>query len=171
VAIVAAFAFVTLSLASGLLYISELIEEHSRPAKVIGQRGIYVSGMPSFQAFSDACIIDNHCATLCVVPHRFLSIPTHPVLRLMSCCLPAKFLKFLAYDLFVLGLVYQLLRLGHCRPLPLVLVLLPRRAGISTLPSSLLIAPRTQFPRHRNVLWSLCVVGPAVPFPQPQRER
>jgi len=32
---------VTLSLASGLLYVSELIEEHSRLAKVIGQRGIY----------------------------------------------------------------------------------------------------------------------------------
>jgi hypothetical protein len=28
--------------ASGLLYASELIEEHSRLAKVIGQRSIYV---------------------------------------------------------------------------------------------------------------------------------
>ncbi|KAG1752580.1 transmembrane adaptor Erv26-domain-containing protein [Suillus paluster] len=41
VAIVAAFAFMTLSLASGLLYVSELIEEHSRLAKIIGQRGTY----------------------------------------------------------------------------------------------------------------------------------
>ncbi|KDR83908.1 hypothetical protein GALMADRAFT_86590 [Galerina marginata CBS 339.88] len=41
-AAVAAFAFVTLSLASGLLYVSELIEEHSRLAKMIGQRSIYV---------------------------------------------------------------------------------------------------------------------------------
>ncbi|KAG6833957.1 hypothetical protein H0H87_007968 [Tephrocybe sp. NHM501043] len=40
-AVLAAFAFVTLSLASGLLYVSELIEEHSRAAKVYGQRGIY----------------------------------------------------------------------------------------------------------------------------------
>ncbi|KAF9226661.1 DUF396-domain-containing protein [Gyrodon lividus] len=39
--IVAAFAFLTLSLASGLLYISELIEEHSRLAKLVGQRGTY----------------------------------------------------------------------------------------------------------------------------------
>ncbi|EMD40921.1 hypothetical protein CERSUDRAFT_43788 [Gelatoporia subvermispora B] len=38
----AAFIFVILSLASGLLWLSELIEEHSRMAKVIGQRGIYV---------------------------------------------------------------------------------------------------------------------------------
>ncbi|KAH9482775.1 Protein SVP26 [Psilocybe cubensis] len=42
VAIVAAFAFVTLSLASGLLYVSELIEEYSRIAKTVGQRSIYV---------------------------------------------------------------------------------------------------------------------------------
>ncbi|KAG7096723.1 hypothetical protein E1B28_004136 [Marasmius oreades] len=41
VAIVVVFAFVTLSLASGLLYVSELIEEHSRLAKTIGQRGTY----------------------------------------------------------------------------------------------------------------------------------
>ncbi|KAF8204785.1 transmembrane adaptor Erv26-domain-containing protein [Pholiota molesta] len=41
-AIVAAFCFVTLSLASGLLYVSELIEEHSRLAKLVGQRSIYV---------------------------------------------------------------------------------------------------------------------------------
>ncbi|KIJ20347.1 hypothetical protein PAXINDRAFT_96564 [Paxillus involutus ATCC 200175] len=39
--IVAAFAFMTLSLASGLLYISELIEEHSRLSKLVGQRGTY----------------------------------------------------------------------------------------------------------------------------------
>ncbi|KAL1662342.1 DUF396-domain-containing protein [Schizophyllum commune] len=41
IAVLAAFGFVTLSLASGLLYVSELIEEHSRTAKTIGQRGIY----------------------------------------------------------------------------------------------------------------------------------
>ncbi|KAK0461928.1 DUF396-domain-containing protein [Desarmillaria tabescens] len=40
-AVLASFAFVILALASGLLYISELIEEHSRLAKTIGQRGIY----------------------------------------------------------------------------------------------------------------------------------
>jgi hypothetical protein len=30
------------AVASGLLYVSELIEEHSRLAKIIGQRGTYV---------------------------------------------------------------------------------------------------------------------------------
>ncbi|TFL05726.1 transmembrane adaptor Erv26-domain-containing protein [Pterulicium gracile] len=42
VALLVSFAFVTLSLASGLLWISELIEEHTRLAKLIGQRGTYV---------------------------------------------------------------------------------------------------------------------------------
>ncbi|GAV99086.1 DUF396-domain-containing protein [Lentinula edodes] len=35
VAILVTFAFITLSIASGLLYISELIEEHSQLAKII----------------------------------------------------------------------------------------------------------------------------------------
>ncbi|KAI6047497.1 transmembrane adaptor Erv26-domain-containing protein [Pisolithus marmoratus] len=39
---IAAFLFMTLSLASGLLYISELIEEYSRLAKLIGQRATYL---------------------------------------------------------------------------------------------------------------------------------
>ncbi|KAI0700743.1 transmembrane adaptor Erv26-domain-containing protein [Cytidiella melzeri] len=39
---VAAFVFITLSLASGLLWLSELIEEHSRISKSIGQRAIYI---------------------------------------------------------------------------------------------------------------------------------
>lgn len=39
---IAGFLFVTLSLASGLLWIAELIEEHSRTAKVVGMRAIYV---------------------------------------------------------------------------------------------------------------------------------
>ncbi|KAL1409647.1 erv26 superfamily protein [Vanrija albida] len=38
---ITAFVFVTLSLASGLLWLAELIEEHSRQAKVVGIRAIY----------------------------------------------------------------------------------------------------------------------------------
>lgn len=40
-AAVVAFAFVTLSLASGLLWIAEVIEEHSQTAKTVGKRAIY----------------------------------------------------------------------------------------------------------------------------------
>ncbi|KAJ7232196.1 transmembrane adaptor Erv26-domain-containing protein [Mycena haematopus] len=49
------FAFTTLSLASGLLYISELIEEHARLAKTIGQRGIYaIIALHGVLYFSDS---------------------------------------------------------------------------------------------------------------------
>lgn len=41
IAALVAFVFVTLSLASGLLYIAEIIEEHSITAKTVGQRTIY----------------------------------------------------------------------------------------------------------------------------------
>merc|ERR1711939_1288387 len=40
-AAIVAFVFVTLSLASGLLYVAEVIEEYSRTAKLIGQRTTY----------------------------------------------------------------------------------------------------------------------------------
>lgn len=41
-AAIVAFVFVTLSLASGLLYVAEVIEEYSRTAKLIGRRTTYV---------------------------------------------------------------------------------------------------------------------------------
>ncbi|EIN10861.1 DUF396-domain-containing protein [Punctularia strigosozonata HHB-11173 SS5] len=41
-AAILAFCFVVLSLASGLLWVSELIEEHTRTAKTVGKRGIYI---------------------------------------------------------------------------------------------------------------------------------
>ncbi|KAJ6515652.1 transmembrane adaptor Erv26-domain-containing protein [Mycena sanguinolenta] len=54
-AVVLTFAFVTLSLASGLLYVSELIEENSRLAKKIGQRGIYaIIALHGVLYFSDS---------------------------------------------------------------------------------------------------------------------
>ncbi|KAH6915044.1 phosphatidylinositol phosphate phosphatase [Coprinopsis sp. MPI-PUGE-AT-0042] len=86
--VVAAFAFVTLSLASGLLYVSELIEEHSRTAKSLGKKGIYVvialhiilyftDGLPLLQTlFSVAChvlYLQNFSATWPLIE---LSSPT-----------------------------------------------------------------------------------------------
>lgn len=39
--------------ASGLLYIAELVEEHSRLAKLVGQRTIYVSDSSFFAPGTD----------------------------------------------------------------------------------------------------------------------
>ncbi|CED83426.1 Predicted mitochondrial cholesterol transporter [Phaffia rhodozyma] len=41
VAAIAGFLFITLSLASGLLWIAEVIEEHTKLAKVVGRRSVY----------------------------------------------------------------------------------------------------------------------------------
>ncbi|WVF66587.1 hypothetical protein IAT40_001327 [Kwoniella sp. CBS 6097] len=51
----AAFLFVTLSLASGLLWLAELIEEHSKYAKYIGMRAIYaIIGLHVILYFTDS---------------------------------------------------------------------------------------------------------------------
>ncbi|WWD22718.1 hypothetical protein CI109_107211 [Kwoniella shandongensis] len=63
----AAFLFVTLSLASGLLWLAELIEEHSRHAKVVGMRAIYV------------------IAALHVVLYFTDSLPLLPILFSIAC--------------------------------------------------------------------------------------
>ncbi|KAH7930712.1 DUF396-domain-containing protein [Leucogyrophana mollusca] len=69
-AILAGFAFMTLSLASGLLYVSELIEEHSRLAKVIGQRAIYgIIFLHVLLYFTDSLPL----------PHTLFSIVCHAV--------------------------------------------------------------------------------------------
>jgi Transmembrane adaptor Erv26 len=61
-----------------LLYVSELIEEHSSAAKVIGQRGIYVS----FHSFSR--LITSQTAQVIIVLHVVLwyteSLPLHNAL-------------------------------------------------------------------------------------------
>nr|ODN87005.1 endoplasmic reticulum protein [Cryptococcus depauperatus CBS 7841] len=52
---IAAFLFVTLSLASGLLWLAELIEEHSKYAKIIGMRAIYtIIALHTFLYFTDS---------------------------------------------------------------------------------------------------------------------
>lgn len=52
--------------ASGLLYVSELIEEHSRLAKIIGQRSIYVSAHPYVLCW---CYFLNDLAKVVIVIH------------------------------------------------------------------------------------------------------
>ncbi|WVQ72285.1 hypothetical protein IAR50_001835 [Cryptococcus sp. DSM 104548] len=52
---IAAFLFVTLSLASGLLWLAELIEEHSKYAKTVGMRAIYaIAALHGVLYFTDA---------------------------------------------------------------------------------------------------------------------
>ncbi|KAG6821534.1 hypothetical protein H0H93_000043 [Arthromyces matolae] len=76
IAIVGAFAFVTLSLASGLLYVSELIEEHSRAAKVYG----------------------HNCSSLYPILLRLSTVRSDSIFCLLPSYLLAKFLRVVAID-------------------------------------------------------------------------
>ncbi|KAI5476452.1 protein of transmembrane adaptor Erv26 family [Pseudohyphozyma bogoriensis] len=60
----ATFIFVLLSLASGLLYVAEIIEEHSALAKTIGQRAIYVIIL-----FIALLYFTDDLPPLCIVSH------------------------------------------------------------------------------------------------------
>ena len=78
--------------ASGLLWISELIEEHSRVAKVWGQRGIYVSNnldvLNFYADFGDAS--DHHSCPHLAIFLRFPPWAPHPVLDRVPHRVPAK---------------------------------------------------------------------------------
>ncbi|CAK5262851.1 unnamed protein product, partial [Mycena citricolor] len=84
--IAVAFAFVTLSLASGLLYISELIEEHTRLAKTIGQRAIYaIIALHVVLYFSDSLPLQHTLfSALCHVVYLRNFSATWPVISLSS---------------------------------------------------------------------------------------
>ncbi|KAI0306824.1 transmembrane adaptor Erv26-domain-containing protein [Multifurca ochricompacta] len=86
VASIAAFTFVTLSLASGLLWLSELIEEHSKLAKIIGKRAIYVIiSLHVLLAFTDALPFQNIAfSILCHLVYLQNFSHTWPVISLTS---------------------------------------------------------------------------------------
>ncbi|KAI9447526.1 transmembrane adaptor Erv26-domain-containing protein [Lactarius indigo] len=86
VAAVAAFMFITLSLASGLLWLSELIEEHSKLAKVLGKRGIYVIiSIHVLLAFTDALPLHKIAFSIfCHIVYLQNFSHTWPVISLTS---------------------------------------------------------------------------------------
>ncbi|TFK28875.1 phosphatidylinositol phosphate phosphatase [Coprinopsis marcescibilis] len=85
-AILAGFAFVTLSLASGLLYVSELIEEHSRVAKTVGQRMIYaVISLHVILYITDSLpFLPTAFSILCHVVYLRNFSPSWPLIELTS---------------------------------------------------------------------------------------
>ncbi|BGP22158.1 hypothetical protein Rt10032_c07g3358 [Rhodotorula toruloides] len=61
----AAFCFALLSLANGLLYVAEVIEEHSAFAKTVGQRIIYVCSLSFLSQFRLALGLTPRVVTGC----------------------------------------------------------------------------------------------------------
>ena len=134
-----AFAFVTLSLgsfhtlmekwllmwliiaASGLLYASELIEEHSRLAKMIGQRSVYVCIWPIFIKQNWMLVnLDNCDTSRSILLYRPLTFTADNILHYLSPCLPSKLLQYLANDFPHLDNISLILRSRYCRPFYLV---------------------------------------------------
>ncbi|KAI0298907.1 transmembrane adaptor Erv26-domain-containing protein [Russula brevipes] len=86
VAALAAFMFVTLSIASGLLWISELIEERSKVAKIVGKKSIYIIiSIHLLLAFTDALPLQKIAfSTFCHVVYLQNFSDTWPVISLTS---------------------------------------------------------------------------------------
>lgn len=142
----AAFIFVTLSLgkclvrcevrdsnvpriASGLLWLSELIEEHSRAAKSFGQRGIYVRVifiLENTNTFSSACALGDHRASRPPVLLRLAALTPSPIFDRVPHRLPPKLHPPMASSVSDIYHIPRILRHGHRRPLPVVLLLRSR---------------------------------------------
>lgn len=157
--------------ASGLLWISELIEEHSRLAKTIGQRCIYVSPPESRSArYIPNLPAGHHTGPLSSILLRLVTPQTHPIL----CVLPLRLSAELHTNMAVhLSHVAQLLRLVCSRgdrPLPVVLLFRADHSGSKTQSPPLVsgtraIASYSQLRGHRDVLRDMRLVGTSVPVP------
>ncbi|RDX53929.1 DUF396-domain-containing protein [Lentinus brumalis] len=81
-----AFVFITLSLASGLLWISEVIEEHSRLAKIWGQRSIYAIILVHFLLYFHDSLPLKHIlfSVFCHIVYLQNFTPTWPFISLSS---------------------------------------------------------------------------------------
>ncbi|KAF7352600.1 DUF396-domain-containing protein [Mycena venus] len=118
-AVLVAFAFVTLSLASGLLYVSELIEEHTRLAKIIGQRGIYVRETLLLVWVSIYVSLGHNCSAWSIV---FLRITTAIPRSVLGSSFLSEFLvdRPTVHRSSVTSFTCKILRtLGLSSPLPL----------------------------------------------------
>lgn len=159
--------------ASGLLYLSELIEEHSRVAKLVGERGIYVCVFNNVRRFANGPMFTgNNRASCATVPGRLAASVARRVLRGLSRCLSSKLFCHLARDLTYIDLLRIILRFGYSRPLPLVLPLFSpgelqqAREDVPGNRRSILIRLR----RNCNILRAVCLACPSVPFPKSQRQ-
>ena len=112
-------------LASGLLWISELIEEHSKLAKIVGIRSIYVSAPNHTTSLSltggGIVYSGNYCNTHHTILYRRTTIFANYILYWMSSSLSSEFLFYMAfycaYESGVCWFVYRC----DCEPFPLVL--------------------------------------------------
>lgn len=107
--------------ASGLLYISELIEEYSRLAKLIGQRGTYVCTVsPLSRTLFTSGLLDYHYSARVALCHRFSPPAPDDVLNHLPHSIFTKLLDPLAAHLAVFRFVHYFLCDGYRKSLSMV---------------------------------------------------
>ncbi len=84
--------------ANGLLWIAELIEEHSRTAKLVGMRAIYVRSALRCPASSEAAAV-CHGHPCHPVGNGATPAPPHSNLDIVPFCLSPKLLLVVAHDI------------------------------------------------------------------------
>ena len=109
--------------ASGLLYASELIEEHSRLAKTVGQRSVYVRNVHIFfhNPKTEGLVnLDNCDTSRFILLHGPPAFAADIILHHLSPRLPSKLLQYLAFHFPHFNNIPRILRSRYCRSFRLV---------------------------------------------------
>lgn len=112
--------------ASGLLYLSELIEEHSRLAKLVGQRSTYVSlvlRLSNVRVVEPFSLSGNHTNACHSLLYRLIASAPNSLLGILSRRLPPKSVAHVAIHLADFPILPCVVRLGRCGPFCVVLLL------------------------------------------------
>jgi Transmembrane adaptor Erv26 len=165
--------------ASGLLWLSELIEEHSKLAKILGKKGIYVCCLSLWftnPAYAQPLPnttghnLDTHFACA----HRCSPLSQDCIFHILPRHIPAKFFAFMARHLPYFLIIRRILRPRRRGPFHVVLPFrTPHPRGPSGGAQSISRRARgkgTYFWRHGYVFWAVCVVGPIISFLEPERQ-
>jgi hypothetical protein len=115
--------------ASGLLYVSELIEEHSRLAKIIGQRGTYVRELFSCKDNYLTWREGNNSIAHPPLHFRLSPLITNTLLYSLPHRLPAKLLQHVATYLTLVLVICCIMCSCNLGPLYLVFLLLAHHPG------------------------------------------
>lgn len=111
--------------ASGLLWLSELIEERSKFAKVVGKRCIFVrlslKSRPCAQSVDNITPTGHHLNTRLIGIHGFLAPSQDRVLHTLPRHVPAKFLRLVASHPPFLPVIRRVMHSSRHRPFYVVL--------------------------------------------------
>ena len=157
-----------------MLYISELIEEHARIAKLIGQRGTYVGVLPFFSSGDHPyCFLARHPVSRPLIYLRLIASATHTIFYPMSRSVLAKFLEHVARHILVISILHCFVHSRCFKSLHVVHVFLSDFTGGETNLFKISWTNRggTWFRRYCDILWDLRLACPSVLVPESECQR